>query len=533
MAKSEEFSSRHSETTETQEKDTDNSNQGKSALFDPKEFKNAETDPRQSNDVILAAYQDTSISPPENNDRVMARGKELWETTWGNLATGGHENDHAALVHAIQSQQEEGYMRAMNFATSLSEPYQNKLIEAVGYRPATSPEGLRQKELFETQFEAALEKHQNSGTNRPDLSDSDRSSMREGFTAMEEDGRIIREGQKLISSFIERHPEDWLERFNTISNYCKTQLDFGKHVTMMGIVEHDEAMIESGRTAMRDASQTIFNAQGNPGLDDEIISRYGLNETNDQWPGNQADSQQVAESRIIKAQGLKENFANYYSSEEEALLFAAQAIVHQDGKDICRENAALLDGISDIGNISHQMRAVSEKFFGDIENGVMAEAVHALSDQDTERTQATYQKIQEIQQTLLAVAYGEAQNPREVATSANSTEEFLRSQFYGGYDDQIENAVSTLNHNTGTGSNTYDVLRNEMHMLMQAHLDRAAEEVRRDGNLEGPHNAGHSIRQAAQLNACLEPGFLEETAAKAFNAPEWESTISDQSWHSK
>ena len=467
----------------------------------------ARTDPAQ----LVANYHDLNVDPETKANRLMVvgtGGTGLWERQWSKLATEGAGNLEGRLYELYQAgEKQAGPMRAMCFATDEARIHEAAIrdIEMSAYQ--FTDEGDRQRDQFNRQLAG------------------------NGVSYL-----VRNQADTTMESFVEHHGERWGPIMNELGTAAADMVQFGKHLTALGIHQEDEDLIAIGQNTMEHAARWLTDQVENPGGAQEALEQCGR--TGEKWPAIGEDASHLGTERHREVRTMARILGQ--GSEDltrEAADFTATATVARDAAQLRRQNIELLHELgSKDGGVASLMRKVSDETFSNQSQegaSTLSKAAQDLSEGTAGETAQAYTKMAALQEGMLAVAYRERHTEHRPAGNPKWLHQLVEE---GGTADEMETNIrehlAWRGPAQSDGSAAGD-LAEQMRRECELNLEQAVVSLRptiENGWNHGDFRAGYAnytfyhYRQGA-ITATAGAGEDPAGAAVEFSRshPEWES----------
>lgn len=491
----------------------------------------AETD--LNNDRIIAGYENPETNPNTKPSRIMqigTGGTSMWERSWSRAAIG---NDQDAYSIATMDNPPQGLIRAMAFATDIAGPYETFKREFGDAFYNNTEESIKQQEATTQRFLESLkdfnERKENRLVKPVEMTDEQREELTANFatelTHRQEESDRKQGYQEGIQSYMEKHPDDWYQRFREIETVASHATDLGKHLTMLGILRGNEQTVADGRTTMAMASSTLEHINEPQPHIDALTDRLNATHRHSETP------EEMGNNRLEYARGMIANFAPGHQHDPEVTRFIAEATVNTDMSTLYHDNINTLAEIDPIksGGAASRMRTISDKLFKNRMDGITEDTIEAIESMDPAQAANAYRAMHNTQESLIAVA--ETYQPRndDYETGVKNIRDQMMSELRtmevaGTTDYRIAETLKEMAHaesdQLGTGHPAAH-LQQEINLMATAHLETAAQlamnrqaNFSQDAFIYSENVGNYHINEAAHLRTLADPQRLDQAVGR-------------------
>ena len=458
------------------------------AQYDPKKLTEPGTDHTQDNDIIIAAYQDVSFKPETQARDFMhigTGGHSMWERHWHKIALPDAPEYIGKEAYDMEKKgwEQEGPSRAMTFTEELASQYSGAdqhRMQAHNH----SETGRRQNERFnESLMYNLTTKDEDDESAVEPMSHQEATKFINDMREREEKAMA----NTKIGQYVERHPDSWETRYETISEFCKDAFELGTHMTFIGILKGDEETLATGRRIMEHASNKPNQLLDDDGQTNDLIKSNGPDKMAMQWPDPGISPEILAEHRLsAMAETIREFFTDPKELSDEAVRFLAHTFVSHDRLAAEDQTSSYLHDLgAKNGGTPSALRRISDNIFERPDHHITEQAVEAICSYDPAETRDTYHKMGATQTAIVAAAY-----------VSDSRASLLEN----------DNLPTFTDHNL-------DDLRKEIEELAEEYTtsDRSDQH-----------------RAAEDLKKMTEPGYLEKCVAAAQQSQQWKPFINNE-----
>ena len=390
--------------------------------YDPKALNGPNTDHKTNNDVIIAAYHDTDVSPKSDPQAFHHNINSSWEAAWAKELMGEREWSNADQTNGWPVQdsrtQLEGPTRAIAFTSDIASYFDQKFNQIEADKFSSTETGKEIHQEMRAQFDQILSRDHSepdadhSVTSK--FSDEQRHNIIERIKEKSADSSTT--NPETINTFVENNPNTWEQRYETFDTFCREAMELGRFLTYKGIMESNEEMLSAGRRIMDHSVKKLEELLTDQDKGEDLLDDIVQTKERDYWPSPEDEPKKFAAWRF---NSLEQTVANFYEHpnddpKAEGMNFLALTALDRDIAAFHDQTHERLNHAISTETTDYTREVVLTKLveamFQDQDTPLTAKAKYATESHDINTAMQAYTDIADFQHTIIAMAHSNYEN---------------------------------------------------------------------------------------------------------------------------